>query len=207
MSFPFVELIKFSAGSILWGAAFTIIITIVIFLVCRSINTNIWKSTGSTLVLALLFFLLGAQGTMMVGAAYLKGYVDDVKSTFDTFLPEQNAEMTTAIPMDEIQQIRRQIADNYPILTPYLDKIDPQQASSLIENKGTSFSDSLADSLKDTLDDYILRRVFWMVGMIVCALILIFLLRKKDDGGSSSLSGDYSYGDDSSYNYGNTDDY
>lgn len=161
-------------GSIFWGAIIAIAVTLAVFALCKQLNRA--DSILTWAILAVLFLFAGAQSTMMVGAFYAKGYVDNVCCFANSLMPEEvNAPLDAA----DFAQIRRQIEES-PLSKTILNRIDTD-AIQQYANSGQTIVELIADEMTSTINYYILRRVAWLSGGVLLALIGILLLNKPRD--------------------------
>lgn len=171
-------------GCIFWGAVIAVAATAAVWLICRLISGNL-NSLGACIVLTVLFILAGAQGSMITGAFYLRGYVDEAHDAVAALVPTietGNLEQASA----NIDEIKKRVFEEYPMLEPFADKIDLSQIESYAQS-GTAMADTVAKQFNDSLAYYILRRVLWLLGfMIVATLAIVFLFSYR--GGSSDYS-------------------
>ena len=171
-------------GSVFWGLIITIVVVGGVFLLCKALVSYRASSLLSLGILLVLFVLAGAQSTMMVGAMYAKGYVDDI-STYANSLVTAGADAvqsgTDAVPsVSDFNRIRQQIEDQFPMAKPVLDRIDVGDLDQYVAS-GHSVVDFIANELKSTLNYYILRRVLWLMGFVLVALVGILLLNRPRD--------------------------
>ena len=163
-------------GCIFWGALIAVAATGIVYLLCRLISGSV-TSLGAYIVLTVLFILAGAQGSMITGALYLKGYVADAHDAIETLIPNiETSGMEQAT--GNIDQLRQRLLDEYPMLASFIDKIDLSQASSYVQNAqngSTAMADFVANQFNDTLNYYALRRVLWLIGFMVAAALAITL--------------------------------
>lgn len=162
-------------GSIFWGAVLAVVVTLAIFVLCRQLNRA--DSILTWVILAVLLLFAGAQSTMMVGAVYAKGYVDDISSFANSFMPKE----TNATPnIADFERIRYQIEEAYPLSRTMFEHIDTEDIQSYI-NSGHTITEFITDQMKSTINYYILRRAAWLLGGVLLALVGILLFNKPHD--------------------------
>lgn len=181
-------------GCILWGALAAIVVTAGVYFLCRYISIESAHAPLTYVALLVLFILTGAQATMLAGACYAKDYVADMGEQLGLFVQSgSDHAATAAVSVDEL---RRQLADQFPQAAPWLEQIDLSQASQLAADGGTTVADQLLDGLRSSMNYYILRRALWMIGFVVVALLVALLGARKtydfygaNDIGPSANSG------------------
>lgn len=162
-------------GSIFWGAILAIIVTLAIFILCRRLNRA--DSILTWVILAVLLLFAVAQCSMMVGAVYAKGYVDDIGSFANSLMPkEAHATPNTA----DFERIRYQIEEAYPLSKTVFERIDTDDIQSYA-NSGHTIVELITDQMKSTINYYILRRAAWLLGGVLLALAGILLFNKPHD--------------------------
>jgi len=155
-------------GSIFWGAVLAVLVVLLTYVVCRAIRVQSVQGLSAIIIFIILFLLAGAQTTMIAGALYGKGYVDDI-SNF------ANSIVSSSSDAVDFEELRHNLSDEYPIAKPILDKIDGSGAANYV-SKGHTVVDFVTDNLNDTLNYYILRRILWLIGFVVVAISGILLL-------------------------------
>lgn len=182
-------------GCIFWGALVAVVATGIVYLLCRLISGSV-NSLGAYIVLTVLFILAGAQGSMITGALYLKGYVTDAHDAIESLIPNidtGDVEQATV----NIDQLRQRLLDEYPMLASYIDKIDLSEANNYLQNaqgSSTAIANSVANQFNDTLNYYVLRRVLWLIGFMVAATLVITFFFSYRNNYSTDFTGQSSGG-------------
>lgn len=171
-------------GSLFWGFIITLVVVGCVYLLCKALISYRASSLLSLGILLVLFILAGAQSTMMVGAMYAKGYVNDI-STYANSLVTVGADAVQsgthpASSASDFNRIRQQIEEQFPMAKPVLDHIDISDLDQYVAS-GHSVVDFIADELKSTFNYYILRRVLWLMGFVLVSLVAILLLNRPRD--------------------------
>jgi hypothetical protein len=167
----------------MWGGLIALLLTGGVYLLCSSAGSGSLRSAGAYIVLLLLLILLGVQSTLMVGGFYAKGYVSDAQEVIAAVLPQTVDGVGDASPMS-YDELRERVTDEYPLLGPLFDKIDPTAISEYIKDGGNAVAKFVGDNLTDSINYYIVRRVLWMVGFVVAAILAICLFFSNRSGGS-----------------------
>ena len=162
-------------GCLFWGALMAVVLTAAVWSLCRVLDRA--SSLATYIVLFVFLLLVGAQCSMVVGAMYAKGYVTDIENYANTLLPK-GEDMTEATP--NIKGVLSQITDKFPMAAPIIDSIDIDDAQEYVAN-GHSLVSYITADWNSTLNYYILRRVLWIVGFILVAVIAIVCLNKPTD--------------------------
>jgi predicted PurR-regulated permease PerM len=166
-------------GSIFWGGLIALLLTAAVWLLCQVLDRA--RSVWTYAVLLVFFLLAGAQCTMMVGTMYAKGYLTDI-GEYANMLVSTGEDMAGSVSgnIDDISNILDQISEEYPIVTPIINKIDISDAQEYMA-KGHTLVDFITDDIHDAMNYYILRRVLWTLGFMIVAAIAIIWLNKPTD--------------------------
>ena len=162
-------------GSIFWGAVIAIVVTFAIYALAKQLDRS--DSVLTWCILAVLLLFAGVQSSMMTGALYAKGYVDDVSTYAANLLPEKN---NTQNAVSDFQRIRQQIEEEFPLSKSIFEHFDADDIQQYTDS-GHTVVEFIADEMKSTINYYILRRVAWLLGAILLALVGILMLNKPRD--------------------------
>ena len=164
-------------GCLLWGTLIALLVVGGIFFLLRLLVPNSLNSVFSWGVLAILFVHTTAQSSLMVGAMYAKGYVNDVSGYANNLLPEKS---TAQDAVSDFQRIRQQIEEQFPLSKSVFKRINTDDIQEYTAS-GHSVVEFIADEMKSTINYYILRRVVWLLGAVLIALVGILVLNKPRD--------------------------
>lgn len=162
-------------GSIVWGAVLAIVIVVLTYIACRAVRSQSVQSVTAIAILGVLLLFAGAQTTMIAGALYGKGYVNDISGYANSLVSTGSEAVESYTSFEELRQ---KLSDKFPMAKPILDKIDGSGAAQYV-SKGHTVVDFVTDNLHDTLNYYILRRVLWLIGFVVVAMASILLTGDK----------------------------
>ena len=162
-------------ASLFWGALMAVVLTAAVWLLCRVLDRA--SSLATYIVLLVFLLLVGAQCSMVVGAMYAKGYVTDIENYANTLLSNGDDFAGQAA---DVKSVLSQITDKFPMAAPIIDSIDIDDAQEYMA-KGHSLVSYIAADWNSTLNYYILRRVLWIAGFILVAVIAIVCLNKPTD--------------------------
>ncbi len=192
---------------IFWGIIIALGVTAIVF-VLGAVFTGGRLSPLAYAVLLVLFVLAAVQGTLLSGGLYTKGYVDDVEEIITPLIPDLSETNLQAVAAsyDEVQNA---IIDEYPMLLPLLSQIDLSQLSSYLPQGGGAVATYVGNQLRALVTDYVLRRVYWLLGFMLLATLAVVLLGRRHDRADSVSGYDsstWAY-DGESTSYGGADDY
>ena len=186
-------------GCVFWGTILAIIIVTVVYLLYRQLAPSGRKSIMTHLLLFVLFLFVGAQTTMTVGALYAKGYISDISNSVNSIIGNTADQVNPTV--DYVESTIYELKSQYPFAAPLLNKVDIGKATRYVEGGGHSVVDFIASNLHETVNYYILRRVLWMIGFVLIAMIgMLLLSNKRRQPASMSQSSFDDYTDFTNYN-------
>lgn len=160
---------------IAWGTIISVMLLIILHIIMKALYPSYSLSIPSTCVLFVLFIFLFAQSTMLAGAIYAKGYVDDIETLTISLIHETGHASKQLTSTEQAKEMIQKIEKEYPALSSYLNKID----TATITGGGTAIAIALSRDLKSEINYYILRRVLWLAGMMIAGRILLACTRRK----------------------------
>ncbi len=164
-------------GSIIWGTLIAACVVGALWGVLRKLRVDVIQSPLSLIVLAVLFFLLGAQSTLLAGAFRLRGYTDEIASYVSSIV---NTEESSLMDIEDIKSMRERLIDEYPVAKPFLESLDIQTAMDYVKN-GRGLVSYVSDGINGMLSRYMLRRGLWMAGFVLLAMTIVLLTNRRRD--------------------------
>lgn len=162
-------------SALLWGGILSVVFVVLLYLLMRALYSSYRFTLWNVLLLLVLWILLFAQSTMMVGAMYAKGYVDDVQELVSSIANQANGTFGQLSSAEQVEQVKQAIHDELPAVSSYIDKIDVKS----IADGSTGFAVGIAQVMKETINYYILRRILWITGIIIGGGILLVWMRPR----------------------------
>ena len=162
-------------GSLFFGTLAALVLTGVIFAACMLTCKRSVQSTEALLIFGGLFIINTAICSMIVGAFYVKGYVEEV-GDFVSTLTDTTTDMTLSVA--DFNELKDQVADEYTSIKPVLDVIDADQLVRHIK-VGEPIGNYFVDEINDTIDEYINNCLLWMLGISVIAVAAITVITKN----------------------------
>ena len=164
-------------GCIFWGALIAAAVVAVLWGVCHILHIDVLQNPLSLIVIAVLFLLLGAQSTFLVGAYRLRGYADEIAGYVNSIVDTGESSLMT---IEDVNSIRQRVIDEYPVAKPLLEKMNVQTAMNYVES-GRGMVGYVSDSVNGALSGYMLRRWLWMMGFVLLAIVFIFATNRRRD--------------------------
>ena len=172
-------LIENILGCIFWGLLAGVTITIGMYMLCRVLDLRPQESVVGLAVLAVLLIFCTAQSGMLTGAFYAKGYISDIGQAAAALTNSENTSHTQ-VSAEQVAQLCDEIADKHPVAKPLLSFLDFNELKEHL-HEGHGIVEAMTQSLVSELNAYILRRVLWMVGLVVVAFFVIaYFCRPRD---------------------------
>lgn len=164
----FGSLIEIAFSCIVYGILITIIIMCILFCLLWAINNDILHSIVFYLVGILLAPFLMFQFTLMMGAVETQSAVD---SAYD-YICELVESKSGTIGAAESQEILDGITEEYPLIGLFVNKADFMMVTS------EELPDVFQETMTGFLDSYYWRRVWWSIGFIVIACLIVVFIPK-----------------------------
>ena len=177
----FFSLISTAFSSIFYGLIATIAIIAIIYFALKAFNPGIVQTPVFYVTGALLVVLLFIQTSLMFGAMQAKDTADTAQQ-YISGLIENYQGIANA---EESRQAIDAIADEFPIIGNFVD---------LTVFYGQSIADlptSIHATVTNYLNSYIWHRIWWMLGIILTACIVVSLYAQSN---TSTFSSSYNEG-------------
>jgi len=178
-------------GSLFWGMIVALIITIIVFIICLLINNNTLRSPIALIVLGGIFVYNTAFATLAAGAFYARDYVKNLCDFMEDLTDTGKAMIGT---VEDFNELKNQIAEEYAAAKPLLDLIDANEAVNQFK-AGKLVAKYISEKINNKIDDYVHKCLLWMgFGTLIGTILAAAVVRK---GGHSSYAADIStYGFD-----------
>lgn len=162
------SLLTTAFSSVFYGIIATALIMAILYIVLKEYNKEIVKSVTFYVTGVVLTILLITQCSMMIGAIQAKVSVDSAEIYLSQILEG------TASAQDS-QEVMDAITEKFPIIGNFID---------LADFSGHDISDlpeAMHDTMKNYLNSYIWHRIWWTLGIIVaaCVIVIIFAPARK----------------------------
>lgn len=155
-----------------WGTLIAILLMFLMHVGIVNLSSRRRYTLLSALVYFICFFFLMWQTVRLMGAVYMKGYVDDIRQSMEGSLAQLSALDATAVG------VKDQLSQQYPFLADYISDIPVDEISP--GQDAFSWVDYVVDYVHYELNGYIAWRVGYMLlTAVVFALLLTRTMRKK----------------------------
>lgn len=157
----FFDIIRFSAGSILWGVLIALLCMTAFVLIIKGWWKNAVFTLGTYIVGAVLFVLLSAQCVLICGSIKIINTTDVYEERISAMLSGISDSYVPTI--DENDKVVKELIDRYPILENYIGSGDFSGYSV------AELPHVMAEELRSYMKEYIVRRLLWCLGFVVVA--------------------------------------
>lgn len=174
-------------ASIIWGVLLAIILLIILRALIKIIFSPYTYSISSLLIVSVAFVMLTWQTIQMVGGFYAKGYVATVVETATAALPEDGVALSTEQVRklnEQVKQLQSTLGYKFDNLEGYLSQIEAG-----VRLNRTEIIKTISFGFQSTVNWFIWKRVFWILGIVVVSTILAGLLGKQGVTNSSRRGG------------------
>ncbi len=166
----FYSLFTTAFSSIFYGVIVTVVIMALIYVLLKSLSKGIVQTPVFFVTGVVLAILLTIQFSLMIGAIQAKDAVDSAKIYLNQLL--ENAYGT--VGAQDSQKILDAVTDEYPIIGSYIG------VANFSGNDVTQLSEAMHETMTNYLNSYIWHRVWWILGIIVVACIIVMLFDKPN---------------------------
>ena len=166
----FFTLISTAFSSIFYGVIVTAVIMALLYVLLRSLSKSIVQSIPFYITGVVMAMLLVIQLSLMIGAMQAKDTADAAK-IYTTQLLEDASGIVGA---QDSQMVLDAITEQFPIIGTFVGFAD---------FSGTTVSDlaeSMHRTIVDFLNTYIWHRVWWILGIVVVACLIVSCFSKNE---------------------------
>lgn len=172
----FFSLFSTALSSVFYGLIATFVIMALLYVVLRAISPSAVQTPIFLCSGVLLALLLLVQTSLMIAAIQAKSAADQTKD----YLTETLAVGQDAVEAVNSQELIEAVTGSFPILGSFVDTsrfagIDIKEVPLALHN-----------TITDYLNSYIWHRVWWLLGFIVVACVLVIVFDEKR--GESTMS-------------------
>lgn len=162
---------------IFWGLLIASILIFILYAMLKVLYGNFRMSITGMAMCFILSILLFVQGTLMAGAFYAKGCVDDMGTFVLEMIRNNQGNVSEFTTSSEAEKAKRQISEAFPLLSSYISHLNAEELGS----GSTSMAIAVTRGIKSLINWYILRRVLWMAGMMITGGVLMGWTRRKGE--------------------------
>ncbi|MGM9687233.1 MAG: hypothetical protein ACI3YI_13580 [Bacteroidaceae bacterium] len=153
----------------LYGIVVTAVIMVILYFVLKTLSQGIVRTPVFYITGVVLAVLLLIQTSLMIGAIQAKDAVDSALIYMNQLLENYSG----IVGANDSQQILDAVTEEFPIIGVYLNLAD------FSGNAVSDLAESIHETMSDYLNSYIWHRVWWILGMIVVACVIVMLFDKR----------------------------
>ena len=165
----FYSLFTTAFSSIFYGVIVTAVIMALLYVLLKTLSEGIVKTPVFFVTGVVLAILLIIQSSLMIGAIHAKDAVDSAEIYLNQLL--ENSYGT--VGAQDSQKILDAVTEEYPIIGSYIG------VANFSGNDVTNLAESMHETMISYLNSYIWNRVWWILGMIVVACLVVMMFDKR----------------------------
>jgi len=173
----FFSLISTAASSIFYGIVVTAVIMAILYVVLKTLSKGIVQSIPFYVTGVVMAILLVIQCSLMIGAIQAKDSVDAAEIYLNQLLEDSYG----TVSAQDSQKVMDAITENFPIIGSFMDIAD------FSGHDVSDLPEAMHDTMKSYLSSYIWHRVWWILGIIVVACLVVMLFDKRRPSGSKPI--------------------
>ena len=170
----FFSLFSTALSSIFYGVVVTAVIMAILYVVLKSLSKGIVQTIPFYVTGVVLAILLVVQTSLMIGAIQAKDAADSAELYLNQLL--ENSYGT--VGAQDSQAVLDKVTEEFPVIGSYLGVAD------FSGNDVSQLAEAMHETMVDYLSSYIWHRVWWILGIIVvaCIVVMLFDSRKTPSG-------------------------
>ena len=167
-SMIFFSLLTTAFSSIFYGVIVTAVVMAILYAILKTISKSIVESPVFWVAGIVMAILLIGQFSLMIGAIQAKDAADSAEIYISQLLENYSG----TVGAQDSQKVLDAITDEYPIIGSYFD------VANFSGHNVSDLASSMHSTMIDYLNSYIWHRVWWVLGIIVVACVLVMLFDK-----------------------------
>lgn len=174
----FFSLITTAFSSIFYGIIVTAVIMALLYVILKGLSKGIVQTPVFFVTGVVLAILLIVQTSLMIGAIQAKDAVDSAEIYLNQLL--ENSYGT--IGAQDSQRVLDAVTNEFPIIGSFFGVAD------FSGHDASDLAESMHETMIDNLNSYIWHRVWWILGIIAIACVIVIAFapaqvrnKKKDD--------------------------
>lgn len=166
----FFSLFSTAFSSIFYGLIVTIVIMAILYVVLKAFSKTVVETPVFLLTGVILAVLLLVQTSLMIGAIEAKDTTDSMEVYLNQLLENQSG----VVGAQDSQRIMDAVTEQFPVIGSYINMAD------FSGRDLSEMASAMHQSMADYLSSYIWHRVWWILGIIVVASIVVMLFDKPN---------------------------
>lgn len=165
----FFSLLTTAFSCIIYGIIVTAVIMTILYFLLKGLSKGIVQTIPFYITGVVLAFLLSIQLSLMIGAIETKDAADAAEIYLTQFLEGKSG----VVGAQDSQRIFDIIEEEFPIIGTYINLVD------FTGHDISVLAETMHATIIDYLNSYIWHRVWWILGIIVVACLIVMLFDKR----------------------------
>lgn len=165
----FFSLITIAFSSVFYGAIITAVVMAILYVVLKSVSKGMVRTPVFFITGVILAILLVVHFSLIVGAIQAKDAVDAA----EIYLSQLLEGMSSIVGAQDSQQIMDAVTDKFPLIGVFVNMAD------FSGHDVADLPDAMHRAMTEYLTSYIWHRVWWSLGFIVVACLIVMLFDRK----------------------------
>ena len=176
----FFSLISTAFSSLFYGSIVTAVIMVLLYAVLKAVSRSIVQTPVFYVTGVVLAVLLLVQTSLMIGAIQAKSTLDAA----EIYLTQLLEDTSGAVSAQDSQHILDALTDEIPIIGSFID------VANFSGQEVEDLPAAMCTTMRDDLSSYIWRRVWWTLGIIAVACVLVIFFDKPGAAQTRRASSD-----------------
>lgn len=168
-SMIFFSLLTTAFSSIFYGVIVTAVVMAILYAVLKALSKGIVQTPVFFVTGVVLAILLIVQFSLMIGAIQAKDAVDSA----EIYMTQLVEDKFGTVGANDSQKVMDAVTEQFPVIGSFLDIAD------FSGHDIAELPEVMHETMIDYLSSYIWHRVWWIIGIIVVACIVVELFDKK----------------------------
>lgn len=165
----FFSLIGTAFSSILYGVIVTAVIMALLYVVLKAISRGIVQTPVFYVTGVVLAILLIVQTSMMIGAIQAK----DAANSAQIYMEQLLEDSYGTVDARDSQKVMDAVTDEFPIIGNFVD------IANFSGHEVSELPEVMYTAMVDHLSSFIWHRVWWILGIIVVAVLVVMLYEHR----------------------------
>jgi len=189
----FFSLLSTATSSICYGIVVTAVVMAILYAVLRSLSRGVVQTPVFYITGVVLALLLVIQFSLMIGAMQAKDAADSARIALSQMVEDRYG----TVSAQDSQQIMDEVTERFPVIGSFLN------IANFSGHDISELPDTMHETMTNYLSSYIWHRVWWILGIIVIAVIVVMLFEKPVSYDSANRRNNISHRRDNLPRYSN----
>lgn len=173
----FFSLLTTAFSSIFYGVIVTAVVMVILYALLKALSKGIVQTPVFFVTGVVLAVLLVIQFSLMIGAMQAKDAVDSMEIYLSQLVEDKHG----IVGAQESQQVMDAVTEQFPVIGSFLDIAD------FSGHNMAELPEVMHETMTNYLNSYIWHRVWWILGIIVMACVVVVLFENNKKGNRSHI--------------------